>query len=185
MNADAAAQHLLAHRQRQATMDDLPPDLRPADLAGAYRVQELLVGRLLEESGGGVIGYKVACTNPIAQEALKIDRPLFGRLLSSTTFGSPAALPAERFLHRVIEAEFGIRMGTTVPEGSGPHTATTIAEHVGEVLPSIEVVDHRFFDWSLGALPWPPTTPSTVAGSRASRQPGTGGSWTWRTTRSP
>ena len=44
-------------------------------------------------------------------------------------------------------------MGTTVPEGSGPHTATTIAEHVGEVLPSIEVVDHRFFDWSLGALP--------------------------------
>ena len=153
MDAHAAAQHLLAHRQRQATMEDLPPDLRPTDLAEAYRVQEVLVGRLLEGSGGGAIGYKVACTNPIAQEALKIDRPVFGRLLSSTTFDSPAALPADRFVHRVIEAEFGIRMGATVPEGSGPHTAATIARYVGEVLPSIEVVDHRFVDWSVGALP--------------------------------
>ena len=70
------------------------------------------MGRLLEESGGGAIGYKVACTNPIAQEALKIDRPLFGRLLSSTTFGSPAALPAERFLHP------GHRGGVRHPHGN-------------------------------------------------------------------
>jgi len=153
MDADAAAQHLLDHRQRQATMEDLPPDLRPTDLAEAYRVQEVLVGRLLEGSGGRAIGYKVACTNPIAQEALKIDRPVFGRLLSSTTFDSPAALPSDRFVHRVVEAEFGVRMGATVPEGSGPHTAATIARYVGEVLPSIEVVDHRFVDWSVGALP--------------------------------
>ena len=44
-------------------------------------------------------------------------------------------------------------MGATVPDGSGPHTAATIARYVGEVLPSIEVVDHRFVDWSVGALP--------------------------------
>lgn len=153
MDADAAAQHLLAHRQRRETMDDLPPGLRPGDLADAYRVQEILVGRLLKGSGGTAIGYKVACTNPIAQEALKIDRPVFGRLLSSTTFESPAVLAADGFVHRVVEAEFGIRMGATVPEGSGPHTAATIAPYVGEVLPSIEVVDHRFVDWSVGALP--------------------------------
>jgi 2-keto-4-pentenoate hydratase len=152
MDANAAAQHLLTHRQRQATMEDLPPDLRPASLAEAYRVQEVLVGRLLEGSGGAAIGYKVACTNAIAQEALKIDRPLFGRLLSSTTSDAPATLSADRFVHRVIEAEFGIRMGATVPEGSGPHSAATIARYVGEVLPSIEVVDHRFVDWSVGAL---------------------------------
>ena len=33
--------------------------------------------------------------------------------------------------HRVVEAEFGIRMGATVPEGSGPHTSSTIARYVG------------------------------------------------------
>ena len=42
-----AADTSSGHRQRHATMEDVPPDPRPADLADSYRAQEILVGRLL------------------------------------------------------------------------------------------------------------------------------------------
>jgi 2-keto-4-pentenoate hydratase len=152
MDVDAAAEFLFEHRRSGEVVDDLPPALRPADLAEAYRVQDALVGRLLRGEGDQAIGYKVACTNAIAQDALKIDRPLFGRLLASSTHPSPAKLPAAGFTTRVIEAEFGVRMAADVPAGSGPHTRDSIAASVGDVVASIEVVDHRFADWSVGAL---------------------------------
>lgn len=150
--AVAAAQHLLAHRRSQEVMEDLPGGLRPLDLGEAYAIQDELVSRLLTGPEERLVGYKVACTNPIAQAALKIDRPVFGRLLAATTHRSGVSLAASRFNHRVIEAEFGVRMGADVPLGSGPHTAETIAGYVGAILPSIEVVDYRFIDWSVGAL---------------------------------
>jgi 2-keto-4-pentenoate hydratase len=151
MDAEAAADQLLAHRRAQDRFDDLPAGLRPADLAEAYATQDALVRRLVGP-GGAAIGYKVACTNAIAQEALRIDRPVFGQLLEATTHDSPVELAADRFTRRVVEAEFGVRMGRTVAAGSGPHTAASIVPHVGQLLPSIEVVDHRFVDWSVGAL---------------------------------
>jgi 2-keto-4-pentenoate hydratase len=152
MDVDAAAEFLSEHRRTGVVVDDLPAGLRPADLADAYRVQDALVARLLRGEGDRAIGYKVACTNAIAQEALQIDRPLFGRLLASSTHASPARLEASRFTTRVIEAEFGVRMAADVPPGSGPHTAGSVAAYVGDVVASIEVVDHRFVDWSVGAL---------------------------------
>ena len=151
MDAEAAAQELLAHRRAGDRFADLPAPLRPAELAEAYAVQDALVRELVGPSGAPV-GYKVACTNTIAQQALRIDRPVFGQLLPATTYDSPVELVADRFTTRVVEAEFGVRMGRTVPAGSGPHTAASISAFVGEILPSIEVVDHRFFDWSVGAL---------------------------------
>ena len=133
-------------------MDDLPPGLRPASLAESYDVQNLLVAKMLAGPEDRVVGYKVACTNAIAQRALQIDTPLHGQLLGPTCFPSPATLVASEFTTRVIEAEFGVRMGRDVQPAAGPHTAETIAPYVAAVLPAIEVVDHRFVDWSVGAL---------------------------------
>ena len=132
-------------------MRDLPDEMRPSTLAEAYAVQDMVVAGLLSE-GQRAIGYKCACTSEIAQSALRIDRPVFGRLLSPTTSPSGASLPADQFVHRVIEAEFGFRIGTDVPAEPGGHTRDSIAEHIDAVLPAIEVVDHRFVDWSVGAL---------------------------------
>lgn len=148
---DAAATLLAGHRASQARLTELPAAYRPAALADAYAIQDALVDRLCAEHGGRRIGYKVACTNAIAQEALKIDRPLFGQLLSHSTTASPTVLGAARFTTRVIECEFGLRLGTTVPDSPLPYTAESIGPFVDAVLPAIEVVDHRFADWSLGA----------------------------------
>src|SRR4029079_11598200 len=102
----------------------------PEKLSDAYASQHRVVAGLLAPTGGRCIGYKVACTNEIAQAALQIDRPLFRRLMSHTTSPRGATLTADQFTHRVIEAEFGFRVGSDVEPVEGGHTPATIAEHI-------------------------------------------------------
>jgi 2-keto-4-pentenoate hydratase len=147
----AAATELLDMRATQRVVPDLPETLRPESLEDAYAIQQRVVDALLAESGGRRIGFKVACTNDIAQAALQIDRPLFGRLMSQTTTPSGATLDTERFTHRVVEAEFGFRIGTDVEPVAGGHTPGTIADYIDALLPAIEIVDHRFESWAVGA----------------------------------
>ena len=152
MDAKLAANQLFEMRTEQRVEADLSPTNRPNNLADAYAIQEALVAQMVAAVPGHTVGYKVACTNTIAQEALQIDRPVFGQLLSATTYSPGVELRASDFTTRVIEPEFGIHMAETVPEGSGPYSAESIAPFVETVLPSIEVVNHRFIDWSVGAL---------------------------------
>ncbi len=146
----AAADLLADLRREPRIIADLPDHLRPGDLADAYRIQDALVDRLLPP-GSTRVGFKVACTNIIAQDALRIDRPLFGRLLAHTVHADGARLEARRFTHRVIETEFAFRIGRDVPRRPGGHTRDSIAECIAAVIPAIEVVDHRFVSWTIGA----------------------------------
>jgi 2-keto-4-pentenoate hydratase len=148
----AAAAELLDMRANQRVVADLPERLRPSTLTDAYAIQQRVVDGLIGANGGQRIGYKVACTNEIAQAALQIDRPLFGRLMAQTTSPSGTALPADRFTHRVIEAEFAFRLADDVGPVEGGHTPDTIAEHIDALIPGIEIVDHRFESWAVGAL---------------------------------
>ena len=151
MDHRKAAAELLDMRRTGRIADDLPADLRPAALAEAYTIQAALVDGMLA-AGATPVGYKCACTSPIAQEALQIDRPVYGRLLPHSTSTSGVTLPADGFTHRVIEAEYGIRVARDVDERPGGHTSDSIAEYLDAVLPSIEIVDYRYVDWSVGAL---------------------------------
>jgi 2-keto-4-pentenoate hydratase len=139
-------------RTTRRVVPDLPVPLRPETLTDAYAIQDRVVAALLAPEGGRCIGYKVACTNEIAQAALQIDRPVFGRLMSQTTSPAGTTLPADRFTHRVIEAEFAFRVATDVEPVDGGHTPATIAEHLDVLIPGIEIVDHRFESWAVGAL---------------------------------
>lgn len=148
----AAADELSAMRRDQRIRADLDPMHRPADLGDAYAVQAQLVAGLLPP-GETPIGYKVACTSRVAQAALQIDRPVFGRLLPHTTSRSGGVLPADRFVHRVVEAEFAFRLGADVPHRPRGHTHESIAEFIDAAMPAVEIVDHRFESWAIGALP--------------------------------
>lgn len=144
-----AAEFLAGLRARKEMVDDLDPDLKPADLAQAYAVQAALVEKLTAARGCRVKGYKVACTNPLAQAQLHVPGPVFGRLLSDLIFDSPAALPAENYTRLIIEPEFGFLMAEGAPAQDGPYTPDSISERIEALLPAIEIVDHRFKDWSL------------------------------------
>ena len=143
-----AAQFFAENRRTGRVADNLPPELRPAELSAAYAIQHALVEDLLQEHGGQTAGYKIACTNDAAKQLLNIDAPVFGRLLSSFVFRSPAMLKSDDFHVRCIESEYAFEIGADVPPAETPYTRETIADFVSAVIPSIEVVNHHFTDWS-------------------------------------
>jgi len=150
---DSGSQRLLDAHVQRARLKELPPSERPTTLDEAYECQAHLVERLNRHYGGHVIGYKIACTNAIAQRLLKVSEPFYGRLLSTSTFDSPAALPASRFVMRVIESEFAFRFARDLPPAVRPSNREEIANALAGVLPGIEIVDSRFDSWTTVGAP--------------------------------
>ena len=153
---EQTATYLADLRFEMRTVDALPERIRPTDLASAYQAQDRMVSQLLAKRGGQPIGYKVACTSALAREQLRVPHPLFGQLLSFSTFTSPARLPASGFTVRTIEPEFGFQMAADVPASNMsnvPYEAEDVVAFIGAAFPSIEIVDHRFNDWSLAGAP--------------------------------
>jgi 2-keto-4-pentenoate hydratase len=147
----AAADYLFDLRQTRRPVAALPGDLVPLSIAEGYAVQDLIVRKLRDQFGGHPIGYKIACTSELAQQALGVDAPFFGVLLSHSSHRS-GTLRGSDFTVRCAEAEFGFEMAENVPAGP-VYTAETIREFVGAVLPSIEIVDHRYHDWKTVGAP--------------------------------
>jgi 2-keto-4-pentenoate hydratase len=148
-----AAQLLSDARIKHVRLAELPKSGRPQNTEEAYQCQAALVGNLLAHYGGKVAGYKVACTNSIAQRQLSVSGPFYGHLTSAFCFESPARLDASQFFMRVVEAEFGFLIGRDLPPKASFYLREEIADAVEGVMPSIEVVDSRFDDWlTIGAL---------------------------------
>src|SRR5262245_10415474 len=148
----AACDVLLNLRRTQKPVAALSADIVPESLAEGYQVQEQLVRKLLDKSGGHPIGYKIACTSLLAQKALAVDGPFFGVLMSQSSHENGATLRGSDFTVRCTEAEFGFAMAADVP-GGPTYTAETIREYIGSALPSIEIVDHRYHDWKTVGAP--------------------------------
>jgi len=147
--ADFIAQLRLTLKQEV----DIPQDIRPADPISGYAVQEELVNRLLSLNAGHIAGYKVACTNKLAQELLGVDTPFYGRLLSPFVYQSPKHLNADNFSMRVIEAEFAFELADDLPRASAPYDTDRVAAAVSAVIPALEIVDTRYTDWTKVAVP--------------------------------
>jgi 2-keto-4-pentenoate hydratase len=147
--ADFIAELRFAVRQEPR----IPETFQPEDIAAGYGVQEGVVGRLLEKYGGNAVGYKVACTNKLAQELLGTDAPFYGRLLSPFVYQSPARVSARDFSMRVIEAEFSFQMAEDLPRGGAPFDRDSVSKAVAAILPSIEIVDSRYTVWTDVPLP--------------------------------
>lgn len=146
--AHPGAAELLADARIALTrIPELPATVRPASEPAAYQAQTGLVTKLLAHYGGQSIGYKIACTNAVAQRQLGVDGPFYGQLLAPLCFDSPARIAASRFSMRVIEAEFAFRMGRDLPPGA-QRTREEIADAIDAVLPGIEIVDSRYESWT-------------------------------------
>jgi 2-keto-4-pentenoate hydratase len=142
----AAADYLMGLRRGRRQVPQLPEDIAPRSLEEGYQVQNAFVGRLLAWYGGRLCGYKIACTSRVAQEALGVSAPLFGRLLTATSYTSGVTLPADDYLVRCAEVEFGFLIGGDVPADCH-YTSESIRPWVAAVIPALEIVDHRFVDW--------------------------------------
>ena len=143
-----ASQLLLEVRLTRQRLARLPVELQPVDAEQAYVSQAGCVDRLLHHYGGETIGYKIACTNEIAQRLLKVSEPFHGRLLSAFAQASPAHFHAGDFFMRVMEAEFAFRFAKDLPPGEKEASREEIADALEGVLPSIEIVDSRYASWT-------------------------------------
>jgi len=131
----------------------IPQAFRPEDPASGYAVQEGVVDRLLKKNGGRAVGYKVACTNKLAQELLGTDTPFYGRLLSPFVYQSPARVNSRDFSMRLVEAEFSFQLAEDLPPEGAPYDRESVTNAVAAVLPSIELVDTRYTAWTEVPIP--------------------------------
>jgi 2-keto-4-pentenoate hydratase len=143
-----AAQILIEARISKFRIPELPVSARPTVEVDAYGAQRNLVERLLRHYGGEVIGYKIACTNALAQRQLSVTGPFYGHLLSPFCYNSPAQLDSAQFDMRLIEAEFAFRIGRDLPPVDSPRSREEIADAIDGLLPGIELVDSRYDSWT-------------------------------------
>jgi 2-keto-4-pentenoate hydratase len=146
--SDSGARLLAEARFQHNRIAELPAGALPTTAEEAYACQDVLISLLTRRYGGEVVGYKIACTNKIAQDLLHMDGPFHGKLLSSFCFDSPARIEAGQFFMRVIEAEFAFRMARDLAPGARILSREDVADAVEGVLPGIEIVDSRFDEWT-------------------------------------
>lgn len=145
--APAAARLLADLRLRQPgsqVLPDLPEDLRPPDLMAAYDVQAELRQLLATRGLGPQIGWKIGCTTPVMQDYLKIPHPCAGTLYRESVAEGQASLHAADYFQLGLECEIAVRLTADLPLQPTPFRDGEMRAAVGEVMASIEIVEHRF-----------------------------------------
>jgi 2-keto-4-pentenoate hydratase len=125
---DLAATLLLAARERGAGLPSR--DIRPADRAAAYAIQDATLARL-----GPIGGWKVGAKSPEAE-------PTAAPLPASGILASGVALSGPAWRLRGIEAEVALRVAHDITDGM------VTPASFDAVLPAIEVVETRLADFA-------------------------------------
>ncbi|MBT6278031.1 MAG: hypothetical protein HOI95_28345 [Chromatiales bacterium] len=155
-----AAEYLSAlrtGRQRVAPLEGLPAEHMPADLNEAYAVQEAARTLITANGMGPMVGWKIGCTTQVMRDYLAIAHPCAGTLYAGTVMSSPAQLRHDAFFQLGLECEIAVRLGTDLPHGiAGSEAADGHAmalRSIQTVMTSVEVVEHRFVDFSAVGTP--------------------------------
>lgn len=117
---------------------------RPADLDGAYRIQEGMVRRLERQGGGRPIGFKIGASSERAQRFLGLTAPMSGQVLSGGLLESPARVSAGAYRFCLVEPEFAFRLGRDLPPRARPYGRQEVADAVATLHPAIEIVTSAY-----------------------------------------
>src|SRR5471030_1104338 len=172
----AACALLVRHWSEGTQLDALPPELRPADRAEAYRVQAWIEGF----SRLPLYGWKIAATSLAGQRHIGVDGPLAGRLLAERVIEDGGACPLAGNLMKVAELEFAFRMGDDLAPRADPYTQEEVLAHVASLHPAIELLIRASRISSTPAWrSWSPTMPAPTALCWDRRPMPIGEHWTW------
>jgi 2-keto-4-pentenoate hydratase len=117
-------------------------------LRQAQDLQEACVQGLLMRHGGSVLGLKIGGTTAAALQALQLDTPFTGPILSAWRQHSPAQWPRTQFRVCAVEAEIGLRLGRDLGGSAQMPSRETMLEAIDQVFPAIEVADSRLANWA-------------------------------------
>lgn len=132
---------LLADLRRSGRQQSgLSPDLVPPDRDSAYRVARMVADAL----GWRRRGWKIAATNPVMQQALRTQSPIYGRVFEPFILSSPVGLRRASLLHPIAECEYMVTLATDLPPRSDAYSMAEVADAVAAISPGVEVAECRF-----------------------------------------
>jgi 2-keto-4-pentenoate hydratase len=152
------AEELLRAETGATTVPPLTDRHPGLGLKEAYAVQ-LHGRRLRERRGARVVGRKVGLTSVAMQRLLGVDEPDFGYLTDVMVLDDGARLDRDSLIAPRVEAEIALRLATPLYGADVDRAAAVRA--IGEIAPSLEVVDSRVADWRI-------RLPDTVADNASS-----------------
>ena len=129
-------------------LQELPESCRPTTLMEAYSTQARLRELLGFRSPGKQIGWKIGCTTPVMQDYLKIPHPCAGTLYEKSVYADEATLKATDYFTLGLECEIAVRLAKDLPRQAHPRNRHAVWDAVSEVMASIEIVEHRFADFT-------------------------------------
>ena len=130
-----AAEILLQARRERTPIFDLPENLRPANLAEAYRLQDIMVSTI-----GDIGGWKVGAPSADA-EPLCAPMPVWGGYAhNNATIG-------ESFSRlRGVEAEIAFLLGGDLPAREAAYSREEVMAAIASAHPAIEILEGAFDD---------------------------------------
>ncbi len=140
--AEQAARHLWAEHEGRANYNNLPAELRPANLDDAYEFQDAF-HVLARQARGSIAGWKIATTTKVMQQLMGLDRPCAGAIFERTIHRSPARLRAADYVNLKIECELAFRLGADLPAAGAPFTAESVFGTIEAMMPAFELIDDR------------------------------------------
>jgi 2-oxo-3-hexenedioate decarboxylase/2-keto-4-pentenoate hydratase len=133
---------------RTSPLDALPESCRPATLDDAYALQDVLRALLAKRGLGAPCGWKIGCTTAVMQAYLDIPHPCAGTLYRNSVSSGETRLKAADYFKLGLECEIAVRMAADFDARSAGRDPKALSAAVGEVMASIELIDHRFRDFT-------------------------------------
>ena len=143
-----AAEILFNSRFKITKLKNLPNDCTPRNKADAYFIQDALAKLYRKQNNSKIIGKKIGCTNKKAQEQINVNEPFYGNIYSTFFSKNKCNLERNKFINPYFEPEFSFKLKDKIDISKGPFTVNQIYEYIESVIPSIEIVDSRFEDWT-------------------------------------
>ena len=144
-----AANILYNSRINLKKIKELPKDCTPQSFEEAYSIQDELTKKYLSANKKTVlIGKKIGCTNKAAQIQLNVKESFFGNIFSDNISKSNCIINSEKYFSPYVEPEFSFVMKNELDISKAPYSANTVYESILAILPSIEIVDSRYEDWT-------------------------------------
>ena len=128
----------------------LPEDCIPKSAKEAYAIQNELTKRYISKNKEtSIVGKKIGCTNKAAQIQLNVKESFYGNIFSDNISKSNCIINSEEYFSPFVEPEFSFVMKNELDISKAPYNPEIVYDSVSTVLPSIELVDSRFEDWTI------------------------------------
>lgn len=138
MSAAEIGSKIAASRLASTRMEDYPGS-PPANVSEAYKTQDLMTA----EMALPIVGWKVGATGEVARKMLNVDEPFSGPLFAPLVTPSPAKLDIDAGDLRIVEAEIGFKMQSTIEPRDAVYSRDEIAAAIATVHPVFEIVNKR------------------------------------------